>query len=114
MALRFFHRIRIAPGFTLNLTKRGASVSVGRRGAHLTIGTSGVRETVGLPGTGIFYTAVQARKAHPGSASNSDTPSIGASGPAASTGSKAQPHHYLALAIGLLLVWSLIHALIAG
>jgi len=56
MAFRFFRRIRLAPGLTLNLTKRGGSLSVGPRGAKLTAGTSGVRRTVGLPGTGLWYT----------------------------------------------------------
>ena len=65
MSFRFFQRIRIAPGLTLNLSKRGASVSMGPRGAQFTVGTSGTRATVGLPGTGLFYTVAnphQARK----------------------------------------------------
>jgi Protein of unknown function (DUF4236) len=61
MGFRFYRRVRIAPGFTLNLSKRGASISAGVRGAHVTIGTHGTRETVGLPGTGISYTATQGR-----------------------------------------------------
>jgi len=56
MAFRFFRRIRLAPGLSLNLTKRGGSLSLGPRGAKLTAGTSGVRRTVGLPGTGLWYT----------------------------------------------------------
>lgn len=56
MSFRFFQRVRIAPGLTLNLSKRGASVSVGPRGAKFTVGTRGTRATVGLPGTGLFYT----------------------------------------------------------
>jgi Protein of unknown function (DUF4236) len=55
MGLRLFRRIRLAPGFTLNLSKGGISGSFGRRGAHYTVGTSGSRATVGLPGTGLFY-----------------------------------------------------------
>jgi hypothetical protein len=35
MSLRFYRRVRIAPGFTLNLSKRGARFSAGVRGAHL-------------------------------------------------------------------------------
>ncbi len=62
LGLRFYHRFRIAPGFTLNLRKRGASVSAGVRGAHVTIGTHGTRETVGLPGTGLFFSAIQGRR----------------------------------------------------
>ena len=53
MPFRFFQRIRIAPGLTLNLSKGGVSVSAGPRGAKFTVGTSGTRATVGLPGTGL-------------------------------------------------------------
>jgi hypothetical protein len=59
MGFRFYRRIRIAPGLTLNLSKRGTSVSVGERGAHVTLGSHGTRETVGIPGTGVGYTATQ-------------------------------------------------------
>ncbi len=55
--LRFFRRVRIAPGLTLNLSKHGASLSAGVRGAHVTVGRTGIRRTVGLPGTGIFCTS---------------------------------------------------------
>jgi Protein of unknown function (DUF4236) len=54
--VRLFHRVRLVPGVTLNLAKRGASVSLGVRGAHLTVGRTGIRRTVGIPGSGIFYT----------------------------------------------------------
>jgi Protein of unknown function (DUF4236) len=56
MGWRFYRRFKILPGVTLNLSKKGASVSVGIRGAHLTAGRSGIRETIGLPGTGVSYT----------------------------------------------------------
>ena len=56
MAFRFWRRMKIAPGLTLNLSKRGLSVSAGRRGAKLTTGTHGERATFGIPGTGLFYT----------------------------------------------------------
>ncbi len=56
MGFRFFRRIRIAPGITFNLSKRGASISTGPRGAKYTVGTSGTRRTIGLPGTGFYYT----------------------------------------------------------
>jgi endonuclease YncB( thermonuclease family) len=55
LAFRFLQRIRIAPGFTLNLGKRGVSVSAGVRGARVTFGGRGTRATVGLPGTGLSY-----------------------------------------------------------
>jgi hypothetical protein len=57
MGLRFRRRIRIAPGLSLNLSKRGTSLSVGGRGAHVTIGHGQVRDTVSLPGTGVSYTS---------------------------------------------------------
>lgn len=56
MAFRFFRRLKLAPGLTLNLSKRGGSLSFGPRGAKLTAGTNGVRRTVSLPGTGLWYT----------------------------------------------------------
>jgi hypothetical protein len=56
MGFRFFKRVKILPGLTLNLSKTGASLSAGVRGAHVTVGSKGVRKTVGLPGTGLFYT----------------------------------------------------------
>lgn len=57
MGLRFFHRFPIVGRFVrLNLSKRGASVSVGVPGAHVTSGTHGTRATVGIPGTGLSYT----------------------------------------------------------
>lgn len=33
MGLRFFRRVRIAPGVWINLSKSGASLSLGTRGA---------------------------------------------------------------------------------
>lgn len=56
MGFRFFRRIKVLPGLTINLTKRGISASLGVRGAKITTGTSGTRATVGVPGTGLFYT----------------------------------------------------------
>ncbi len=54
--LRYRRRLRIAPGLTVNLSKRSASVSVGVRGAHVTFGRHGRRATIGLPGTGLSAT----------------------------------------------------------
>ena len=56
MSFRFWRRVRLAPGVTLNLSKSTASVSFGPRGAKYTISPRGNRSTVGLPGTGLFYT----------------------------------------------------------
>jgi hypothetical protein len=56
MGLRFYRRIRVAPGFRVNLNKSGLSVSAGGRGHWLTFSPRGNRATVGLPGTGVSYT----------------------------------------------------------
>jgi hypothetical protein len=65
VGFRFRRSLWIAPGFRLNIGKRGISTSIGGRGAHVTIGHSQVRETVGLPGTGLSYTHIDgARKTH--------------------------------------------------
>lgn len=56
MGFRFWRRVKIAPGITLNFSKSGASVSLGPRGSKFTIGPRGKRFTMGLPGTGMFYT----------------------------------------------------------
>ena len=56
-SFRFYRRVHIFPGLSLNLSKSGPSVTVGMRGAHVTLGHSGVTRTVGLPGTGIYYTS---------------------------------------------------------
>jgi hypothetical protein len=51
MSYRFFRRLRIAPGLTVNLSKSGPSLSVGARGGHVTLGGSrGRRTTIGLAG----------------------------------------------------------------
>ena len=57
MSFRFWRRIRVAPGLTLNLSKSGGSLSFGPRGAKFTVGSRGKRATVGLPVTGLFYTS---------------------------------------------------------
>jgi len=62
MSFRFWRRIRIAPGVTLNLSKSGASLSFGPRGAKLTFGPRGTQATAGLPGTGLFYTTTLGAK----------------------------------------------------
>jgi Protein of unknown function (DUF4236) len=54
---RFYRRLRILPGLSVNLSKSGPSLTVGMRGAHLTMGPRGVRRTVDIPGTGIYYTS---------------------------------------------------------
>ncbi|RLB90929.1 MAG: DUF4236 domain-containing protein [Deltaproteobacteria bacterium] len=55
MSFRFWQRVKIAPGVTLNLSKSGGSLSFGPRGARFTVGR-GKRAMMGIPGTGLFYT----------------------------------------------------------
>jgi hypothetical protein len=57
MGFRFYRRVRIAPGLSVNLSTSGPSLTLGVRGAHVTVGRRGVTKTVGLPGTGLFYTS---------------------------------------------------------
>ncbi|HLH76654.1 MAG TPA: DUF4236 domain-containing protein [Candidatus Binataceae bacterium] len=59
MGWRFYRRVKILPGVTLNFSKRGTSLSVGGRGAHVTLGRGRERETIGIPGSGISYTTTQ-------------------------------------------------------
>ncbi|QGG46492.1 DUF4236 domain-containing protein [Heliorestis convoluta] len=56
LAFRFFKRIKLAPGVTMNLSKSGPSFSFGPRGMRYTVGSKGTRTTLGLPGTGLYYT----------------------------------------------------------
>ncbi len=63
MSFRFWRRIRLAPGVTLNLSKSTASLSFGPPGARYTISPRGNRRTLGIPGTGLFYTVQEPRRA---------------------------------------------------
>ncbi len=62
MGLRFWKRIKILPGVTLNLSKSGISISFGTRSARYTIGKDRRQTTVGIRGTGIYYTKRKAKK----------------------------------------------------
>jgi hypothetical protein len=55
MGFRFRKRIKIAPGFNINVSKSGASFSVGKRGAMVNFGPLGQRLTGGIPGSGVSY-----------------------------------------------------------
>lgn len=57
MGFRFYRRVRLCPGVSVNLSRSGPSLSLGVRGAHVTVGRRGVTRTIGLPGTGLFYTS---------------------------------------------------------
>jgi len=54
---RFYRRVNLFPGLSLNLSRSGPSVTVGMRGTHLTLGPRGISRTIGIPGTGVYYTS---------------------------------------------------------
>jgi tetratricopeptide (TPR) repeat protein len=68
MSFRFWRRVRLAPGVTLNLSKSNASLSFGPRGAKYTVSPRGNRATAGLPGTGLFYTVHDRKRSGRGGA----------------------------------------------
>ncbi|MYF75975.1 MAG: DUF4236 domain-containing protein [Acidobacteria bacterium] len=55
MSIRFWRRLRLFPGVTLNISKTGFSLSFGIRGAHWTVGRGRRTGSLGIPGTGLFY-----------------------------------------------------------
>jgi tetratricopeptide (TPR) repeat protein len=69
MAFRFWRRVRLALGITLNLSKTTASLSLGPRGAKYTISPRGNRATAGIPGTGLFYSVHDRSRSGRGGAS---------------------------------------------
>ena len=96
MGLRFYRRVRLFPGVTVNLSKTGASMSFGVRGAHYTVGPRGRRVTVGLPGTGLYYTQIDRtrrsstpQKTQP--ARSQTSPSQSAVVPAIASGDRLHP-----------------------
>ena len=63
MPLRFFRRIRIAPGVSVNLSKSGASVSVGPRGAKVNRRSAGRPKDSRAPrDRGVLHDDVAARR----------------------------------------------------
>lgn len=55
MSIRFYRRIRIFPGVTLNIGKSGVSVTLRRGRFTWTIGRRGHTTSVRLPGKGLSY-----------------------------------------------------------
>lgn len=53
MAWSFRKRIKILPGLTINLGKRGVSATLGRPGLSVSAGKKGTYVNAGLPGTGL-------------------------------------------------------------
>jgi Protein of unknown function (DUF4236) len=55
MGWRFRRRKKLLPGVSLNVGKRGGSLSFGRPGASLNVGRRGATATATLLGTGLSY-----------------------------------------------------------
>jgi Protein of unknown function (DUF4236) len=55
MAFRFRKSFKLVPGVRVNLSKRGASLSLGGRGFTTNLSSRGVRQTFSLPGTGMSW-----------------------------------------------------------
>lgn len=54
MGIGFRKRIKVAPGVTFNLSKKGVSTTIGTKGASVNIGKNGIYANAGIPGTGIY------------------------------------------------------------
>lgn len=54
MTWNYRKRIKIAPGFHLNLSKGGVSTSIGPKGAKISIGKNGTYLNTSIPGTGLY------------------------------------------------------------
>jgi hypothetical protein len=54
MGVRFRRSIKLAPGFRLNFSGSGASLTVGSRGASMNFGSRGTFVNTGVPGTGFY------------------------------------------------------------
>ena len=76
MGLRFYRRLKILPGLSLNLSGSGLSASFGPRGAKMTVGPRGVFGSVGIPGTGISYREKLDSKARPSGRTRSAPPPL--------------------------------------
>ena len=54
MGIKFRKKIRILPGFYLNLSKSGMSATIGIKGLSTNIGKTGAYLNTGIPGSGIY------------------------------------------------------------
>lgn len=62
MGFNFQKRIKLMPGISINLSKKGVSTSFGKTGARITLGHGQTRITTGLPGSGISHTSISTDK----------------------------------------------------
>ena len=54
MGWRFRKRIKIFPGFYINIRKSGLGVNIGPKGANVSVGPNGTYVNTGIPGTGLY------------------------------------------------------------
>jgi hypothetical protein len=54
MNWKYRKRVRILPGFYLNLSKTGMSATIGMKGCRANFGQNGAFLNIGIPGTGIY------------------------------------------------------------
>ena len=54
MGWRFRKRIKIFPGFYINISKSGLGVNIGPKSANVSIGPNGTYVNTGIPGTGLY------------------------------------------------------------
>lgn len=78
MAFRFQKRIKLLPGVTINLSKRGVSTSLGVKGARITKGHGKTRTTLGLPGSGISHTSIATNASAPQPPEQARPPAVAA------------------------------------
>lgn len=64
MGFRFQKRIKLVPGITLNLSRKGISTSIGTTGARVTLGHGQTRVTTGMSGSGISHTTITKNKSN--------------------------------------------------
>jgi len=54
---RFYRRVSIFPGLSVNVSKSGPSLTVGMRGAHMTFGSKGFARRSESPARHLLYVA---------------------------------------------------------
>lgn len=54
MGWRFRKRIKIFPGFYINISKSGLGINIGPKGANVSVGPNGAYVNTGIPGTGLY------------------------------------------------------------
>jgi hypothetical protein len=80
MSFRFRKRIKIVPGFAINLSKGGPSLTIGGHGATMNLSRGGSRTTLGIPGTGMSWQFGGHRHIHKAVQVQADIKSVHAQG----------------------------------